>query len=162
YVVYAHYLALLVSEATSDLSMKALPTDPGQVRQDILNAFGDLTFESALKYVWGLGIPVLPLNDSGAFSGACWRVNGRNVIVLKQRTRSAARWLHDLLHEYFHAATRQDLEEHPIIEESEMSDARRKSADEASADRFAGDVMLAGRAEQLVERCVEVAKGSVE
>ena len=43
-----------------------------------------------------------------------------------------------------------------------MSDARRKSADEAKADRFAGDVMLAGRAEQLVEKCVDVAKGSVE
>jgi cytidylate kinase len=84
------------------------------------------------------------------------------VIVLKQRTRSAARWLHDLLHEYFHAAQNPDLEEHPVIEESEMSPNRRNSAEEKSASRFAGEVMLDGRAEELVEMCVNEAKGKVE
>jgi dephospho-CoA kinase len=104
----------------------------------------------------------LPLNDPGNFHGACWRVSGRNVIVLKQRTRSAARWLHDLLHEYFHAANNPDLEEHPVIEEGEMSPSRRQSQEEQSASQFAGNVMLAGRAEELAEECVTVAKGSVE
>ena len=41
-----------------------------------------------------------------------------------------------LLHEYFHAATNPDLEEHPVIEESEMSETRRKSVEEAQADQF--------------------------
>jgi cytidylate kinase/transcriptional regulator with XRE-family HTH domain/Zn-dependent peptidase ImmA (M78 family) len=162
YVVYAHYVALLVLEATTHLAPKSLPRDPGEVRRQILAKYGELTFEAALKYVWALGVPVVPLNDPGTFNGACWRVKGRNVIVLKQRTRSAARWLHDLLHEYFHAAHNPDLEEHPVIEESEMAESRRKSPEELEADQFAGNIVLNGRAEELVELCVQTAGGRVE
>ena len=128
----------------------------------ILHDHGEMTFESALKFVWSLGIPVLPLNDAGTFHGACWRLGGRNIIVLKQRTKSSAKWLNDLLHEYYHAAQNQDLEEHPVIEDNEMSPARRNSAEEQAASRFAGDVMLEGRAEELAEQCVAAAKNSVE
>ncbi|HEX9944733.1 MAG TPA: AAA family ATPase [Thermoanaerobaculia bacterium] len=160
YVVYAHYLALLVLQATPDLEVKELPRDPSRVRAEILDQYQEITFTTALKYVWSLGVPVLPLNDPGAFHGACWRVRGRNVIILKQRTRSAARWLHDLLHEYFHAATDPDLEEHPVIEESEMAESRH-SEEEINASRFAGEVVLAGKAEELTERCVERAAGQV-
>jgi cytidylate kinase len=67
-----------------------------------------------------------------------------------------------LLHEYFHASHDADLEEHPVIEESEMSDARRHSPEEQQASQFAGDVVLDGRAEELAEKCVDVAQGSVE
>lgn len=162
YVIYAHYLALLVLQALPNLEKKTLPTTWKEVRHAVVEEYGELTFEAGLKYMWSLGIPVLPLNDTGAFHGVCWRLGGRNVIVLKQRTRSGARWLHDLLHEYFHAAQNQDLEEHPIIEESEMSPNRRNSEEERAASRFAGDVMLDGRAEQLVEECVTEAKGKVE
>jgi transcriptional regulator with XRE-family HTH domain/dephospho-CoA kinase/Zn-dependent peptidase ImmA (M78 family) len=162
YVVYAHYLGLLVLEATKHLETRSLPQDAGSVRRAIVEQYGELSFETGLKYVCSLGVPVLPLNDPGTFHGACWRVNGRNVIVLKQRTRSIARWLHDLLHEYFHAANNPDLEEHPIIEESEMSASRRESEDEQAASQFAGDVMLDGRAEELAEECVKAAKRSVE
>src|SRR5262249_32908560 len=89
-------------------------------------------------------------------------IGGRNVIVLKQRTKSASIWLNDLLHEYLHAAQNQDLEEHLVIEESEMSPSRRNSPEEQAASRFAGDVMLDGRAEQLAQQCVERAEGRVE
>lgn len=162
YVIYAHYLALLVLQALPNLEKKNLPTDWKEVRRSIVEQYGELSFEAALKYVWSLGVPVLPLNDTGAFHGACWRLGGRNVIVLKQRTRSAARWLHDLLHEYFHAAQNPDLEEHPVIEENEMSPNRRDSAEEKAASRFAGNVVLDGRAEELIEQCVAAAKGRVE
>lgn len=162
YVVYAHYVALLVLEATAHLPPQPLPRDPAEVRRSIVSKYGELTFETTLNFVWGMGVPVVPLNDPGLFHGACWRVNGRNVIVLKQRTRSAARWLHDLLHEYFHASHSPDLEEHPIIEESEMAESRRKSPEELRADQFAGNVVLNGRAEELVEKCVESANGRVD
>jgi ribosome-binding protein aMBF1 (putative translation factor)/adenylate kinase family enzyme len=162
YVIYAHYLALLVLQCVPTLEVKRLSTDWKEVRQTILEQYGELSFETALKYVWSLGVPVLPLNDTGAFHGACWRLGGRNVIVLKQRTRSAAKWLHDLLHEYFHAAQNPDLEEHPVIEDSEMSPTRRNSPEEKAASRFAGDVMLEGRAEELAEQCVAAAKNRVE
>ena len=115
YVVYTHYLALLVLEATSHLSSRRIPTETAEVRKEILGHHGSINFETALKYVWSLGVPVLTLNDSGGFHGACWRVKSRNVIVLKQRTNSAARWLHDLLHELWHAGHEPELEEHPVI-----------------------------------------------
>jgi transcriptional regulator with XRE-family HTH domain/dephospho-CoA kinase len=162
YVVYAHYLGLLVLDATKHIRPRTLPQDAGAVRREIVSQYGELSFDATLKYVWSLGIPILPLNDPGNFHGACWRVGGRNVIVLKQRTRSIARWLHDLLHEYFHAANKPDLEEHPIIEESEMAPSRRESEEELSASQFAGDVMLGGRAEELAEECAKSARGSVE
>lgn len=162
YVVYAHYLALLVLEACSDLKAKPLPANPLDVRREILAKYGELTFETTLRFLWSLGVPVLPLNDPGGFHGACWRVKGQNIIVLHQRTKSATRWLHDLLHEYFHAADQPALEEHSVIEESETSSVRRTSAEERNATQFAGDVMLDGKAEELAEACVDAANGSVE
>ena len=149
YAVYAQYLAMLVLEATPDLEPQPIPTRPAELRDAVLSKYGDITFTNVLKYVWDLGVPVLPLNDSGAFQGACWRVSGRNVIVLKQRTTSTARWLHDLLHELWHAGNEPELEEHPVIEESEMSASQSKSPEEIAASQFAGNVMLAGRAEEV-------------
>jgi len=162
YIVYAQYLAMLVLEATADLAQQPIPTRPTELRNAVLEQYGKLTFANVLKYVWDLGVPVLPLNDPGGFQGACWRVKGRNVIVLKQRTASTARWLHDLLHELWHAGNEPELEEHPLIEEHEMSASRRQSQHEVAASRFAGDVMLAGRAEDLAELCVQEANNSVE
>ena len=162
YIVYAQYLAMLVLEATTDLAPQPIPTQAGEIRDAVLSKYGDITFANVLRYVWELGVPVLPLNDPGAFHGACWRVNGRNVVVLKQRTASTARWLHDLLHELWHAGNEPELEEHPLIEENEMSVSRRESPHEVTASRFAGDVMLAGRAEELTEICVREANNSVE
>src|SRR5439155_6807749 len=162
YVVYTHYLALLVLEATSHLSSRRIPTETAEVRKEILGHHGSINFETALKYVWSLGVPVLTLNDSGGFHGACWRVKSRNVIVLKQRTNSAARWLHDLLHELWHAGHEPELEEHPVIEESEMSPTRRTSTQELAAGGFAGDMVFARRAEQVGHMWVSAATGSVE
>jgi cytidylate kinase/transcriptional regulator with XRE-family HTH domain/Zn-dependent peptidase ImmA (M78 family) len=162
YVVYAHYLALLVLQTTKSLHSASLSTDPTQVRSKILGEFGSLSFESVLRFVWASGIPVLALNDPGSFHGACWRHSGRNVIVLKQQTRSSARWVFDLLHEYFHAAANPNLEEHPVVEEAETSESRRNSPEEIAASKFAGNVMLDTRAEALAELCVTKAKNSVE
>jgi transcriptional regulator with XRE-family HTH domain/dephospho-CoA kinase len=162
YVIYAHYLALLALQATPNLKARALPKDYKELRNSILQEYGELNFETTLKYIWSVGIPVLALNDAGGFHGACWRIGGRNVIVLKQRTKSASIWLNDLLHEFFHAAQNRDLEEHPVIEENEMSPSRRNSAEEQAASRFAGDVILDGRAEQLAQKCVEKAENKVE
>ena len=162
YIVYAQYLAMLVLEATTDLVPQPIPTEPTELRDAVRSKYGSVSFTNVLRYVWDLGVPVLSLNDAGAFHGACWRVNGRNVIVLKQRTASAARWLHDLLHELWHSGNEPELEEHPIFEENEMSISRRKSPQEIAASRFAGDVMLAGRAEELVELCIQESKNRLE
>lgn len=162
YIVYAHYLALLVLESTSALSQSPFPTDPHQVREVVLSNFGSITLENVLRYVWSLGIPVLPLNDPGAFHGACWRVERRNIIVLKQRTRSQARWLFDLLHELWHVAQKPDQDQLSVIEASPLSKGQKEPADEEVASQFAGDVILSGRAEELAQLCVRAAKGRVE
>ena len=162
YIVYAHYIAMLVLEATPDLRPKPIPTQPAELRKAVISTYGDITFANVLKYAWDIGVPVLPLNDSGAFQGACWRVGGRNVIVLKQRTSSAARWLHDLLHELRHAGNEPELEEHAVIEEDETLVSQSGSPQEVTASKFAGDVMLAGRAEELANLCVREAKNRVE
>jgi hypothetical protein len=121
-----------------------------------------VTFEHVLRYVWSLGIPVLPLNDPGAFHGACWRVDERNVIVLKQRTRSAARWLIDLLHELWHTGQEPERAGIAVIEASETGQAHWEAPDEQMATKFAGDIVLDERADELVELCVQAARGSVE
>lgn len=162
YTVYAHFLALLVLEATAALPRKPVPTDPRVLREAIITAYGSLNFEHALRYVWGLGIPVLPLADSGAFHGACWRVDGRNVIVLKQQVRSPARWLFDLMHEVRHAGQHPEQPELAVIEHNEMATERLESEEEQEASQFAGDVSLHGRAEALAQQCVQAAGGSVE
>jgi transcriptional regulator with XRE-family HTH domain/Zn-dependent peptidase ImmA (M78 family) len=162
YTVYAHYLALLVLDATSDLAKKPVPTNPNEVREAILSTYGSLTFEHALRYIWSLGIPVLPLKDSGAFHGAFWRVQGRNVIVLKQQTQSASRWLFDVLHELWHTAQEPELDERTIIEDSETAQERRNSEEETTASRFAGYITLNGRDRELADLCVKEAEGSIE
>lgn len=162
YTVYAHYLALLVLEATKDLPRKPIPMDATKIREAVLSTYGSLTFEHVLRYVWNLGVPVLPLNDPGAFHGACWRVDGRNIIVLKQRTWSAARWLIDLLHELRHAGQDPNKDQLAVVEADETTRVARASPEEQVATRFAGDVVLASRAEELAELCVNAAKNSVE
>ena len=112
--------------------------------------------------MWSLGIPVLPLRDPGAFHGACIREAGRNVIVLKQQTGSAARWLFDVLHELRHAGEDLEQEQREIIEPGITSKERRESEEEKLASRFAGDVVLDGRAEELAGMCVQAAGKAVE
>ena len=40
YTVYAHYLALLSTQACSDIPIKPIPTDPGTVRSEIESSYG--------------------------------------------------------------------------------------------------------------------------
>lgn len=162
YTVYAHILALLTLEATAKLPLKPIPIDADEVRTEIISSFGSVTFENVLRYIWSHGIPVLPLRDSGAFHGACWRHEGRNVIVLKQANKSLARWLFDLLHEVWHTGQEPDKDELSVIEESETALARRESEEEQTASQFAGDVVLEGRAEDLIQMCLEEADADVK
>jgi hypothetical protein len=162
YTVYAHYLAQLVLKATTSMPQRAIPTQPEEVREAILSEYGELSFATTLHYVWNLGIPVLPLSDRGAFHGACWRVESRNVIVLKQQTASEARWLFDLLHELRHAGQDPNQAQFEVIEGDEALLGDQLTNEEKTASSFAGDVVLHGRAEELTQLCVQAAHGRVE
>jgi ribosome-binding protein aMBF1 (putative translation factor) len=161
YTVYAHYLAMLTLGATAELRPKRIPDDPAAFRDAVLHAYGDISFHHVLLFLWDIGVPVLPLSDPGAFHGACWRVEGRNVIVLKQRTNSLARWLFDLLHETDHVAKRPTSKSLAIIEPG-MSTEELQVTEELEASAFAGEVMLSCRSEELAQLCVDAARGSVE
>jgi transcriptional regulator with XRE-family HTH domain len=162
YALYAHYLALLLLQATEPRTPREIPTDPKVARRDIQSRYREVTFETVLLYCWDdLGIPVLPLNDAGAFHGACWRSDGRNVIVLKQKTHALSRWLNDLLHEFYHAGQEPGADTREILESAETSAERRESDEEQGASWFAGEVILDGRAEQLTAQAVEEAEGDI-
>ncbi|MDQ3132290.1 MAG: helix-turn-helix domain-containing protein [Acidobacteriota bacterium] len=162
YAVYAMYLAGLTLDATVDLPQRTIPTDSAVVRQEVLTKFGAINFECVLKYYWNLGVPVLPLRDSGAFHGACVREDGRNVIVLKQQTASLAKWLDDLLHEGYHAGQSPEEKYREIIEHGETSEERRKSPEEQQAGKFSGDVILDGRGDELIVKCIKAADSDIK
>lgn len=166
YTVYANYLAMTVLSAVHPVEAQPVPETAEEVRRVLLAKYHSVSFESLLRYTWDLGIPVVPLRDPGAFHGACWRVDGRSVIVLKQMTNAHARWLIDLGHELKHVGSHL-RDNHPgIVEEQEIRpvfDPHSSLADwEWEANDFATNVVLAERAEDLVQQCVRLAKGSVE
>ena len=158
YAVYAHRLASIALKATSHLNSQPIPTEPKLVRNILVEQYGGVDFEPALRWVWRLGIAVLPLRDSAAFFGACWRQQGRNVIVLKQNTPHLARWLNDLLHELYHASVAPDLPERRVLELNPLE--RRGEDEEDFANDFASDVVLDDRADTLAEMCVNEAEAA--
>jgi transcriptional regulator with XRE-family HTH domain len=158
YTVYCHYLALVLLQATTDLSKRPVPETAAAFRSAWQQAGSLGSFKDLLSFVWDLGIPVLPLADSGAFHAAVWRASARDVIVVKQGHRNASRWTFDLLHEIGHVLG--DLAD----SDGSVIDGDDTSLDESEqrANHFAGDVLLNGRAEAIVEICVQQAHGSVE
>lgn len=161
YTIYAHHLSQLALDANPGLTSRPIPRDPMEICNSIRSQYGVLNFKSALEYVWSLGVVVLPLDDPGAFHGACWRIGGRNVIVLKQRTKSEARWLFDLLHELWHASEEPELSERTILELPETDPDRRNGDEEKKASRFAGNVVLDGRAEELIAALIKETGGEI-
>jgi hypothetical protein len=128
---------------------------------DLIQRRGAVTFPNAIESAWDLGVIVLPLADSGQFHGACWRIAGTNVVVLKQGERSAARWLIDLLHEIFHAGRFPERSDFEVVEEPETSDARRKDREEQQATWFASLVATNGRAEELFKAATDETHGDL-
>lgn len=160
YTVYAHYLALAVIEGI-DVEPQPVPDDPIAMHDEVVEGYGQLTLETVLQYAWDHGIAVLPLADPGAFHGACWRIGGRSVIVLKQRTGSLARWLFDLIHEICHTRQCLNEEDRAVVEEGDPATLTDDDY-ELEANDYAGNVVLRGRAEELVQQCVDRASGNVE
>jgi transcriptional regulator with XRE-family HTH domain len=161
YCIYAHYIALLALQATPHVRPQRLPTEWGIVRKDLLTKFRGVGFEAVLNYFWDLGIVVLPLFDVGLFHGACWRIGGRDVVVVKQRTTSLARWSVDLLHELYHLSNKPGTDV-AIVEPPEGQVEVDLEDEEIDATDFAGDVLLDGRSDELAVICQRESKGRVE
>ena len=152
YTVYAHYLALLATQACADIPIKPIPTDPGTVRSEIESSYGSLSLAAIVNYMWDLGVVVLPLDDPEAFHGACFREDWRNVIVLTQKTSASSRWAFDCLHACWHAGQEPESRERTVLGLEEMSSEEPGGRDESTANCFAAAVLLNGRGQELAEK----------
>jgi len=161
YVAYAHRLAKSCAAAVALRPRLPVPAEWRTFRDLLIARYGDVDFKSALALAWDLGVVVLPLSDAGTFHGACWRINGVNIVVLKQAHRYPARWLFDLLHELRHAAEQPDQDQFEVIEGAETSDERRQSREEQMCSWFAGQVTLNGQAEELLKAALTRSRGDL-
>lgn len=157
YTVFAQYLGLLVLQATAHLDRRPLPNSAAAWRDALLQDYGEISLESLLRFLWSFGVAVLPLRDSGQFHGACWRTEGRDIVVLKQRSTSAERWLFDGLHEGGHLAEAGDTESFAIIEDESLS----LEPEEKRATEFAAAVALGPLADELAQEAVARANNDV-
>jgi transcriptional regulator with XRE-family HTH domain len=162
YTVYAHYLALLLIQATPHVAPRPIPLSWRHIRQQIHEKYGAIELKSITQYIWDLGVVILPLNDAGHFHGATWRFKGRNVIVLKQRTQSEGRWIIDLLHELWHAGQNPENPEHATIETEDPHFTQEQRIEEEIATDFAADVVFKGKADALAEMVAKASNGRVE
>ena len=159
YTAYAKCLAELVVRASPDSTAMELPIDPSELREQIATSYGSLHLDAIVKYLWDLGIAVLPLDDPGAFQGACFRMNFRNVIVLKQRSLSESRWAFDVLHEYWHAVQEPYSSERTVVDSSDDCVSAVVRVEEKTANNFAAAVLLGGKGHSLAHECI-LAAGS--
>jgi Zn-dependent peptidase ImmA (M78 family)/transcriptional regulator with XRE-family HTH domain len=159
YTQYAYYIAERVA-ATIPESSAIVPRDWRKAREAFSGADGTLSLETVLRKAWQMNIAVVPLSDPIRFHGCCWRIENRNVIVLKQSVRAEARWLFDLLHELYHAGEEESRTFSPLTGDG-VDEQRRESEEERAANQFAGNVLLSGAAEDLYQECIAGANGRV-
>lgn len=160
YTQYAFTVAGLLPLCAMS-QIKELSDDPVAVRKILFSDYGGIGYQSVLNFIADRGVLVVALDDKGAFHGATWRVKGRNIIVLKQQSKYEARWVFDLLHEYFHAAQRPELDEFALVELEETSPERREDPEEIAANSFAASVLLGENYEGLISSCFKQAKGNI-
>jgi transcriptional regulator with XRE-family HTH domain len=142
YTMWAHWLALSVDQAVPR-GPAAVPENPYVIREEILQKHDRLRFPELLDWCWAHGVAVLPLQDPGEFHGAAWNIDGRVVIVLKQRTPWESRWTFDLGHELGHIARHLDTSRPSLVELAETNPlAPTDDDDEQEANDFAGELVL--------------------
>ena len=151
YVVYAHYLAMQVSGLVTQPFVPP-SSEWGDTRAALMKT-GGVNLRSVVDYAWDRGIAVVPLQDRINIHGAFWNFGDRAAIVIKQGMRTTSRWLVDLLHELYHAAT----EPNGIVDSASPVD----EGVEELANEYAADVALGGRSEELFEAAVKEAKGNM-
>ena len=163
---YSHYVHFISKAALKSYSSKdavEYPSDIGEFRNLILQKNRNIDLESVLSVIWDLGICVLPLTDSGIFHGAAWNINGRHIIVLKQKTNSHAKWLFDILHEMYHVFVHLEEEGSSVIETQELSlISPNDSEEEREANTFAHQLLLGENADELAKKCVRRANSRTE
>jgi transcriptional regulator with XRE-family HTH domain len=154
YSAYAFRVACGAAKCAADIPIGRVPLNHEEARHQLLK-LGSMSLKSIIDWAWGLGIVIIPLCDRAGFNGAFWRIGGRNVIVLKQQTSSVERVMHDALHEIYHAAQEPDLPTRSVIDTADLTSVS-IDPEEQEANMFASDVLLGGRANELVKEVADV------
>ena len=163
YSHYAQFIAKTSSKACHNLPFKEYPGDIDEFKQMIIGKHGEISLEALLDTVWELGICVIPLTDSGVFHGASWNIDGRHVIILKQKTDSHAKWIFDLLHELYHVFVHLDEDNTSVIEETELNPVdSNDSEEEREANTFANRFIFDSKSDSLAKECVAKAGNRTE
>jgi transcriptional regulator with XRE-family HTH domain/Zn-dependent peptidase ImmA (M78 family) len=163
YAHYAYYLAKVILKGFQFKNKADYPDSIEDFKKQYFKKYEAIDLSSLLEFVWDLGICVLPLNDSGVFHGASWNVDGRHVIILKQNSKSHARWIFDLLHELYHVFAHLENENTSVVESEELNPfSNNEAIEELEANSFANQVVLGDRAEELAEQCVSLAKWDIK
>lgn len=163
YTTYAHHLAESIASGAVT-GTRELPKSPDEVREICQNEYGGLSLRALLELAWDCGIVVVPLSDPGQFHAAFWMIDGRPVIVLKQRVKSEDRWFFDLAHELCHVADHlagRDKRPEGLVDVDVVS-GWVDDPSEQRANRYAGRLSLGSNADKLASQCAELAEGRVE
>ena len=131
------------------------------LEKNFLKKYDSISYKTLLEFLSNLGIKIFALDDSGSFHGASWRFNGKNIVVLKQKNKQEARWMFDLLHEFYHCLQNLDKNEFQIIELDETSEERRNAPEEIEANDFARNVLLGEKSNDIIAKCFKKAKGNI-
>jgi len=161
YTIYAHYLAVLAESCSEPVPSKSLPNDWHTLHESLTKADEPMTFARTLHYLWNHNIVVLPLRDEGAFHGAVWKIRGRFVIIVKQKTSLESRWLYDLLHEGGHIASGHVTDDVALIEDQPISPETRGNEEE-EANEWAEDALFDGDSSLLEDACVQACGGRLQ
>jgi transcriptional regulator with XRE-family HTH domain/Zn-dependent peptidase ImmA (M78 family) len=156
YSHYAFYIAKIVNNINIKQPVFEYPGDLKEFKIIFYKKYQILNLENLINYVWDLGISVIPLNDQGVFHGASWNINGKHVVVLKQRNRAHARWIFDLLHELYHVFVHLESNDTSVIEVEELNPfANNESEEEKEANAFADQFIFDHKAEEIVHKSLE-------
>lgn len=158
YSQWALTIARIADDAL-DRDAADVPDNPLAIREQIVDAHGEVRFAQLLSWCWAHGVAVVPLDDPGGFHGACVAAGGRPTIVLKQRTPSASRWAFDLAHELGHVA-RHLPADGAFVEAGEISLRAPGDDDEQEANDFAGELLL-GDPDALAEQLERDSGGNI-
>lgn len=127
YITYVRHLAGVVAHGSSTLPILPCFDDAQGLRAAVLDRYEEISFRNVLGLAWDLGILVLALRDCEEFHGACWRFDGRNSIILKQRSNSESRWMFDLIRGLYHAGQQSHESCHGTISAPDNSAEQRNS-----------------------------------
>lgn len=158
YSHYAYYIAKIVNRINIDPAEYEYPSDIKEFRNVFYQTYKTLDLEKLINYVWDLGISVVPLNDQGVFHGASWNIDGKHVIILKQKNEAHARWIFDLLHELYHVFVHLEENNTSVIEIEDLNPfANNDSMEEKEANAFADQFIFDNDAETIIQEVLEKA-----